>query len=469
LLAPQSAQSVIADSYIVVLKDDVTTEAILAHSQFVQGAASTDPFQGDDSGLKHIYDGSIKGYAGKFTEQTLERIRTQPEVAYVEKDQLVWTQETQKNAPWGLARISHRERLGFGTFTKYEYAASGGEGVDVYVIDTGINTEHVEFEGRASWGKTMPKNDVDEDGNGHGTHCAGTIASRRYGVAKGANVIAVKVLGSNGSGTMSDVVGGVLFASEQSNKKAAAAAAEFAATGQTSHKGSVASMSLGGGKSRALDDAVNRAVSNGLHFAVAAGNDNKDACDYSPAGAEKAITVGASTIGDERAYFSNHGSCVDVFGPGLNILSTWTGGKTATNTISGTSMATPHVAGLMAYYLSLYPSLVFNPTLEPTLAPPTFLESAMSSANPSLGTILNVAHAILPNWAAAYLPSSAGAPKALVAPVPHKPITPAQLKQAILDLATKDVLTSLPPKTANKLIYNNATALSSYVIEAGFW
>ena len=130
-------------------------------------------------------------------------------------------------------------------------------------------------------------------------------------------------------------------------------------------------------------------------------------------------------------------------------------------------MATPHVAGLMAYYLSLYPSLIFNPTLEPTLAPPTFLESAMSSANPSLGTILNVAHAILPNWAAAYLPSSAGAPKALVAPVPHKPITPAQLKQAILDLATKDILTSLPPKTPNKVSFQSkyqvAFGLTLYV------
>jgi cerevisin len=135
----------------------------------------------------------------------------------------------------------------------------------VYVIDTGINIKHEEFQGRASWGKTMPLNDEDEDGNGHGTHCAGTIASRKYGVAKKANVIAVKVLGSNGSGTMSDVVAGVAWAVSQAKAKA------DASTGSTKHKGSVANMSLGGGKSRALDDAVNKAVRAGIHFAVAAG------------------------------------------------------------------------------------------------------------------------------------------------------------------------------------------------------
>lgn len=142
--------------------------------------------------------------------------------------------------------------------------------MDVYVVDTGINIEHIEFEGRASWGKTIPTND-DDDGNGHGTHCAGTIASRKYGIAKKANVIAVKVLGSNGSGSMSDVVGGVVWAANQAKAKAEAAAAEVAATGSTKHKGSVANMSLGGGKSPALDTAVDKAVKAGLHFAVAAG------------------------------------------------------------------------------------------------------------------------------------------------------------------------------------------------------
>jgi cerevisin len=260
--------------------------------------------------------------------------------------------ETEKNAPWGLARISHRDSLSFGSFNKYLYAADGGEGVDVYVIDTGTNVKHVDFEGRAHWGKTIPNGDADEDGNGHGTHCSGTVAGKKYGVAKKANVYAVKVLRSNGSGTMSDVVKGVEWAAE-SHLKAAADAKKGKKKG---FKGSAANMSLGGGKSVLLDRAVNAAVDAGIHFAVAAGNDNADSCNYSPAAAENAVTVGASTLADERAYFSNFGKCNDIFAPGLNILSTWIGSEHATNTISGTSMASPHIAGLLAYYLSLQPA-----------------------------------------------------------------------------------------------------------------
>jgi cerevisin len=166
--------------------------------------------------------------------------------------------------------VSHRKRLTFGTFSRYDYDNKGGEGVTVYIIDTGINVAHKEFEGRASWGKTIPQ-DQDVDANGHGTHCAGTIGSRKYGVAKAAQLVAVKVLGSNGSGTMSDVVGGVVWAATKAQEAMEAAKAEFAATGKTNHKGSVANMSLGGGKSQALDDAVNGAVDSGMHFAVAAG------------------------------------------------------------------------------------------------------------------------------------------------------------------------------------------------------
>lgn len=259
----------------------------------------------------------------------------------------------EKNAPWGLARISHRSSLGFGNFQDYLYSADGGEGVDAYVIDTGTNTDHVDFEGRASWGKTIPANDEDADGNGHGTHCSGTIAGKKYGVAKKANVYAVKVLKSNGSGTMSDVMKGVEWAANEHTKKVAAAKK---GKGKKTFKGSVANMSLGGGKSPGLDLAVNAAVDAGLHFAVAAGNDNADSCNYSPAAAAKAVTVGASTLSDERAYFSNFGKCNDIFAPGLNILSTWIGSKTATNSISGTSMASPHIAGLLAYFLSLQPA-----------------------------------------------------------------------------------------------------------------
>ena len=277
---------------------------------------------------------------------------------YVEKDSVVHTTashddgEIEKNAPWGLARISHRDGLSFGTFNKYIFAEDGGEGVDVYIIDTGTNIHHVDFEGRASWAATIPKGDEDADGNGHGTHCSGTVAGKKYGVAKKANIRAVKVLRSNGSGTMSDVVKGVEFAAEAHLKSLKDAKAGK----RKSFKGSAANMSLGGGKSPTLDKAVNAAVEVGIHFAVAAGNDNSDSCSYSPAAAENAVTVGASNLADERAYFSNYGKCNDIFAPGLKILSTWIGSKYAVNTISGTSMASPHIAGLLAYLLSLQPS-----------------------------------------------------------------------------------------------------------------
>jgi cerevisin len=297
---------------------------------------------------------------------------------------------TQNNAPWGLARISHRESLSFGTFNKYLYTSTGGEGVDVYVIDTGTNVNHVDFEGRANWGKTIPTGDDDLDGNGHGTHCSGTVAGKTFGVAKKANVYAVKVLKSNGSGTMSDVVKGVEWAATSHSNKVAAAKKGSVKKGW---KGSAANMSLGGGKSVTLDLAVNAAVDAGIHFAVAAGNDNADSCNYSPAAAEKAVTVGASTLADERAYFSNYGKCNDIFAPGLNILSTWIGSKHAVNTISGTSMASPHVAGLLAYYLSLQPEK----------------DSAFAVES----------------------------------------ITPAKLKKDIISVATRGVLTDVPADTAN--------------------
>ncbi|KAI9061436.1 hypothetical protein FKP32DRAFT_1613077 [Trametes sanguinea] len=465
LIAEEHPHGTVNNSYIVMLKDGVEPALMQNHMNFIQTLHASDPLAHLFDGLTHVYDSHVKGYAGKFSEATIEQLRLMPEVDYVEKDQIVRTLEverievekhaTQKRAPWGLARISHREKLTFGTFTKYEYDTQGGEGVDVYVIDTGINVNHVEFQGRASWGKTIPANDVDEDGNGHGTHCAGTIASRQYGVAKAAHVIAVKVLGSNGSGTMSDVVGGVVWAANQAKEKAAAALEEFKKTGKTSHKGSVANMSLGGGKSKALDDTVNKAVDAGMHFAVAAGNDNRDACNNSPAAAEKAITVGASTLGDQRAYFSNHGPCVDVFAPGLNILSTYIGSNTSQTTMSGTSMASPHTAGLLAYLLSLYPSSTFNPKVTPDLVP-TLLQTQATSPS-SLSGMYALAWSAMPSWVATFLPPPALVEEA-VAPVPPKTLTPKQLKLALLALATEDVLDDLPSGTPNLLIFNNATA-----------
>jgi len=390
----------LTDSYIVVLKDHLDSDNAMQHCHWVRALHNENSFMNTllDSnaahGIKHAFDlPKLKGYSGKFSKETLEKIRQSDDVAYIERDTVVYASELERNAPWGLARISHREPLNLRTFSKYSYDAHGGDGVKVYVIDTGININHVDFEGRAEWGATIPDGDPDEDGNGHGSHCAGTIAGKRYGVAKKAKPVAVKVLRSNGSGSMSDVVKGVEWATEQHqiDKDAAQKA-------NKRYKGAVANMSLGGGKSRALDTAVDGAVEEGVVFAVAAGNDNRDACNYSPAASELAITVGASTITDERAYFSNFGKCVDVFAPGLDITSVWIGSDHAVNKISGTSMASPHVAGLAAYFLSLI----------------------------------------------------------------KEETTPKQIKDTILELATKGSLDKLPKDTVNLLIYNNYTSDSLF-------
>ncbi|KAG0372145.1 serine protease [Mortierella sp. AD032] len=384
----------IPDSYFVVFKDGVRVHEHSAwvrelhHQDVAVNGAFWDngSYEGTEDqsmgGVRHVYDmGSFQGLAGRFRPEVLDEIRRNPDVAYIERDQVVYTSKiaTQKNAPWGLARISHRKNT-FKNRGKYVHDTKGGDGVTVFVIDTGVSVGHKEFEGRASWGATIPYGDPDTDDNGHGTHCAGTIGSAAYGVSKKAEVVAVKVLRSNGSGTMADVVAGVDFAIQGHLALRAKKGGKY--------KGSVANMSLGGGKSRPLDAAVSNAVEQGLHFAVAAGNDNRDACNYSPAGVEAAVTVGASSSDDSRAYFSNHGPCVDIFGPGKDIESTWIGSPTARRTISGTSMASPHVAGLIAYYLSLAPqsdsgfhSGTYTPKEMKALLKETATRDALSDVN----------------------------------------------------------------------------------------
>ncbi|KAJ1975986.1 proteinase B [Dimargaris verticillata] len=372
----------IPENYIVVFKKDAPENALETHfgllSSFIQ-TANLQAVTGEPTPneIRHVYKlPSVKGYAGRFQADVLERIREAQEVAFIEHDSIVNVDAEEKGAPWGLARVSSRDKLSLRNFNRYIYDERAGEGVTAYVVDTGINIEHVDFEGRAIWGMTVPKNDQDIDGNGHGTHVAGTIGGKKYGVAKKVQLVAVKVLGTNGSGTMSDVVKGVEFTVEHHTKARTIAEKE----GRV-FKGSVANMSLGGGKSRALDLAVDAAVGEGVLYAVAAGNDNRDACSYSPAASELAITVGASTIRDERAYFSNFGKCVDVFAPGYNIESAWIGSKYATNTISGTSMATPHVAGLAAYVVSLQPNST-SPFFTGMLSPKQVKELILKTATP---------------------------------------------------------------------------------------
>jgi len=278
------------------------------------------------------------------------------QVRYVEQNHKVFASETcntQQGAPWGADRVDHREPFLSGEFD-YEH---DGTGVDVYVIDTGINIDHKDFGGRARWGtNTIDKSN--SDGNGHGTHVAGTIGGRTYGIAKNVKLVAVKVLNAQGSGTAISVMQGIAWSASQ--HKAGAR--------------SVLNLSLGGGKSQAENDACDAAVDAGVLMVVAAGNERQDACRVSPASASKVVSVGATLLapvppgagsgpGDEepqqkdtRASFSNYGTCVKIFAPGSMIKSTWIGSATASNTISGTSMASPHVAGVAASYWSANPS-----------------------------------------------------------------------------------------------------------------
>jgi len=324
------AGATVNGSFIVTMKEGASKGPLIEKL----GAAVT-----------HQWDKAINGFAGKLDAGALNFVRAHPDVASVSEDGIMSIFTTQTDAPWGLARISQDAKLANQdptalTFT-YTYDASAGAGVDIYVVDTGVFTAHTQFGGRARWGATFGPY-ADADGNGHGTHCAGTAAGIRYGVAKAASIIAVKVLSDGGSGSFSDIVSGLNFVINSA---------------QASGRPSIVSMSLGGGISTTLDNAVASCTNAGIHVAVAAGNSNTDASSTSPARAPSANTIGASTIADARASFSNFGSVVDLFAPGETVTSAWIGSTTATNTISGTSMATPHVAGLIAYFIALQGNL----------------------------------------------------------------------------------------------------------------
>jgi subtilisin family serine protease len=314
---------------------------------FSDGAASANLGAQDAGGLirslgldpqgitvQYLYAQALNGFAAKLSAQNLATLRSDPRVKYIEQDSVMRATATQTGATWGLDRIDQSNLPLDGNYV-YNATASN---VTAYIIDTGINTAHTAFGGRAVWGTNTTGDGNNSDCQGHGTHVAGTVGSSTWGVAKGVKLVAVKVLGCDGSGTNSGVIAGVNWA--VGNKTGPA----------------VANMSLGGGASQALDDAVNNAAAKNLVMAVAAGNENQNACNVSPARAVSAITVGATTKTDSRdTSYSNYGNCVDLFAPGTGITSTWVGSTTATNTISGTSMASPHVAGAAALILASNP------------------------------------------------------------------------------------------------------------------
>ena len=334
----------IEGQYIVVLKDGANPNAVAA-------IAGVSP--------RFVYTAALNGFSATLNAGQLNALQRQEGVSYIEQDQITTASATQSGATWGLDRIDQRD---LPLNSTYNYTPTGA-GVNAYIVDTGILTTHNEFGGRAVSGYTaISDGRGTTDCNGHGTHVAGTVGGTTYGVAKSVKLYAVRVLDCAGSGTNSGVIAGM----------------DWVATNHV--KPAVANMSLGGGASTATDDAVNRMHNAGVTVVVAAGNENQNACNVSPARAANAITVGSTTNTDARSSFSNWGTCVDIFAPGSNITSAWYTSTTATNTISGTSMASPHTAGVVALYLQ------GNTTATPASVASALINNSTANKVTSAGT-----------------------------------------------------------------------------------
>lgn len=317
----------IPGSYIVVLNDVTALDV---------GASAAGLANRYGAKVLTTWRDALRGFHANMSAQQARRLAADPAVKYVEQDQVVTGFPTQSPTPsWGLDRIDQRALPLNNSFTY----PNTGSGVTAYIIDTGIRISHNDFGGRATWGTNTTGDGNNTDCHGHGTHVASTTGGTAYGVAKGVSLIAVKVLNCQGSGTTQGVINGINWVTSHHTTGAA-----------------VANMSLGGGFSQANNDAVTNSIADGVSYAIAAGNSNANACNYSPASTPNAITVGATGSNDARASFSNYGTCLDIFAPGVSITAAWSTSNTATNTISGTSMASPHAAGVAAIIKAANPS-----------------------------------------------------------------------------------------------------------------
>ncbi|MFD3994043.1 S8 family peptidase [Streptomyces sp. NPDC058583] len=321
------AEGTIAGSYIVTLDESAQAETAKGRAVAARFGAK----------IKRTYTSAINGYSVELSEAQARKLAADPAVTSVVQNRVFTVDGTQPSPPsWGLDRIDQKA---LPLNQSYTYPDTAGQGVTAYIIDTGVRITHSDFGGRASYGYDAIDNDnTAQDGHGHGTHVAGTVAGTSYGVAKKAKIVGVRVLDNSGSGTTEQVVAGIDWVTQNAVKPA------------------VANMSLGGGVDTVLDTAVRNSIASGVTYAVAAGNDSANASNYSPARVAEAITVGSTTNTDARSSFSNYGTVLDIFAPGSSITSSWNSSDSATNTISGTSMATPHVVGAAAVYLAANPT-----------------------------------------------------------------------------------------------------------------
>ncbi|MEU6311141.1 S8 family peptidase [Streptomyces sp. NPDC047014] len=394
----------VPNSYIVTLKDSA------ARSTATSGKTVAKRYGAQ---IDRTYSAALNGYAVKVSEAQARKLAADPAVASVVQNRTFTASATQPSPPsWGLDRVDQRP---LPLNQSYGYPDKGGEGVTAYVIDTGVRISHQDFGGRASYGYDAIDNDFTaQDGHGHGTHVAGTLAGTSYGVAKKSKIVAVRVLDNQGNGTTAQVVAGIDWVTRNAVKPA------------------VANMSLGGGADSALDAAVRNSIASGITYAVAAGNESANASTKSPARVTEAITVGATTNTDARAGYSNYGAALDLFAPGTAITSAWHTGDYASNTINGTSMASPHVAGAAAVYLSQ----------NPASTPAQVATALVDSATPNLVT-----------------GGGAGSPNRLLHVTALGPVPPGKRFENTTDYAVPDHTTVESPITVSGVNGNAPTTL----------